>query len=195
MAAARLAYLDLALANFSGIDHDQDAKSFIQLIERKIYFALGGAPANPDALGNYIFPKNSLLSSLFRGPAAGWYESNIEAATPWEHIRTNFITRFSVERNLFRYRMDLENCIRRDGEENRNVLHRIKRTVDKGWPDDRSGVAGPQQAAERAAQARQRRQRYMDYSPSRLRPRYLQQKAHEYLMDCQNATRNNMQIN
>ena len=148
MAATHLGYPDLALDKFSGTDPDQDAESFIQLIERKINFALGDAPANPDALANYNFRKKALFSSLLRGPAAEWYGSTIEAATPWEDIRTNFITRFSDGRNKFRHRLEVEHCIRRDGEEIRNFLHRIKKTVDKGWPDDMNGIARAQHNAE-----------------------------------------------
>ena len=70
MAATHLAYPDLALDKFSGTDPDQDVESFTQLIERKINFALGDAPANPDALANYNFRKKALFSSLLRGPAA-----------------------------------------------------------------------------------------------------------------------------
>ena len=190
MAATQLAYRDLALDNFSGTDPDQDAESFIQLIERKINFALGDAPANPDALANYNFRKKALFSSLLRGVAAEWYGSTIEAATPWEDIRTNFITRFSDGRNKFRHRLEVEHCLRRDGEEIRNFLHRIKKTVDKGWPDDMNGITRAQQNAEQDAQARQRRQRYMEYNLRGLRPRYLQRKAQEYLMEHTNATWN-----
>ena len=43
MANTHLAYSDLAIDKFSGTDPDQDAESFIQLIERKINFALGDA--------------------------------------------------------------------------------------------------------------------------------------------------------
>ena len=179
MAATHLAYPDLALDKFSGTDPDQDAESFIQLIERKINVALGDAPANLDALANYNFRKKALFSSLLRGPAAEWYGSTIDAATPWEDIRTNFNTRFSDGRNKFRHRLEVEHCVRRDGEEIRNFLHRKKKTVDKGWPDDMNGIARAQQKAERDAQARQRRQRYMDYSLRGLRPRYLQRKAQE----------------
>ena len=68
MAATHLAYPDLALDKLSGTDPDQDAESFKQLIERKINFALGDAPANPDALVNYNFRKKALSSSLLRGP-------------------------------------------------------------------------------------------------------------------------------
>ena len=86
--------------------------------------------------------------------------------------------------------MEVEHCIRGDGEEIRNFLHRIKRTVDKGWPDDMEGIAPADYGAERAAQGRQRRQRYIDYSLKGLRPRYLQRKAQEYLMENPNATWN-----
>ena len=86
--------------------------------------------------------------------------------------------------------MELEHCIRGDGEEIRNFLHCIKGTVDKGWPDDMEGIVPADHGAERTAQGRQRRQRYIDYSPKGLRPRYLQRKAQEYLMENPNATWN-----
>ena len=190
MAAFHLAHPDLALDNFFGTDPDQHAESFIQMIERKINFALGDAPANVDALANYNFHKKALFSSLLRGPAAEWYGSTIETATPWEDIRTNFITRFSDGRNKIRHRLEVEHCVRRDGEEIRIFFHRIIKTVDKGWPDDINGIARAQQNAERDAQARQRRQRYVDYSLRGLRPRYLQRKAQEFLMEHPNATWN-----
>ena len=84
--------------------------------------------------------------------------------------------------------MEKEHCIRRGGEEIRNFLHRIRRTVDKGWPDDLNGIEAAHHAAERAAQGRQKRQRYIDRSLKGLRPRYLQRKAQEYLMERPNAT-------
>ena len=84
--------------------------------------------------------------------------------------------------------MEVEHCIRADGEEIRNFLHRIKTTVDKGWPDDMVGIAPGDPNAERIAQARQRRQRYMDCTLKVLRPRYLQRKAQELLMEHPNAT-------
>ena len=190
MANSHFAYPDLAIDKFSGTDPDQDAVPFMQLIERKINFALGDAPADAGELVNYTFRKKALFSSLLRGPAAEWYESNITNATTWDDVRTNFVTRFSGGRNKFRFRMEVEHCIRGDGEEIRNFLHRIKRTVDKGWPDDLNGIEAAQHNAERNAQGRQRRQRYIDYSLKGLRPRYLQRKAQEYLMENPNATWN-----
>ena len=87
--------------------------------------------------------------------------------------------------------MEVEYCIRTDGVEIRNFLHRIKKTVDKGWLDDVAGVVAAEQAAQRTAQARQRRQRYIDYTLKGLRPRYFQRKAQEILMEHPNATWNN----
>ena len=190
MAAAHLAYPDLAVDEFSGTDPDQDAESFIELIERKINFALGDTPADAGELAKYTFWKKALFSSSLRGPAAEWYENNITNATTWENVRTKFITRFSDGRNKFRYRMEVEHGIRGDGEESRNFLHRIKRSVDKGWPDDLNGIAAAHHAPEREAQERQRRQRFIDCSLKGLRPRYLQGKAQEYLMERPNATWN-----
>ena len=129
MANTHLAYPDLAIDKFSGTDPDQDAESFIQLIERKINFALGDAPGDTGELANYTFSKKALFSSLLRGPTAERYENKITNATTWENVRTSFITRFSDGRNKFRYRMEKEHCIRGDGEDIRNFLHRIKRTV------------------------------------------------------------------
>ena len=190
MAAAHLAYPELAVDKISGTDPDQDAESFIQLIERKIIFALGDAPGDAGELANYTFWKKALFSSFLRGPAAEWYENNFTNATTWENVRTNFITRFSGGRNKFRSRVEVEHCIRGGGEEIRNFLHRIKRTVDKGWPDDVNGIEAAHHAAEREAQERKRRQRYFDCSLKGLRPRYLQRKAQEYLMERPNATWN-----
>ena len=61
MANTHLAYPDLAIDKFSGTDPDQDAESFIQLIERKINFALGDAPGDAAQLANYTFRKKALF--------------------------------------------------------------------------------------------------------------------------------------
>ena len=58
-------------------------------------------------------------------------------ATTWADTWEQFITRFFDGRNKFQHRMEVEHCVRGDGEEIRNFLHRIKKIVDKGWPDDK----------------------------------------------------------
>ena len=192
MANTHLAYPDVALDKFSGTDPYQDAEPFVQLIERKINFALGDAPADPDDLISYTFRKKALFSSLLRGPAADLYENNIENATTWADTREKSITRFSEGGNKFRHRMEVEHCVRGDGEEIRNFLHRIKKIVDKGWPNDMECIVEADRAAEHQAQGRQRRQRYIDYTLRGLPPRYLQRKAQEYLMEQPNANWNNI---
>ena len=52
------------------------------------------------------------------------------------------------------------------------------------------GIVEADRAAERQAQVRQRRQRYIYYTLPGLRPRYLQRKAHGYPMEHPNATWN-----
>ena len=79
--------------------------------------------------------------------------------------------------------MEVEHCIRGAGEEVQNFLHRIKRTVNNGWSDDLNGIEAAHHAAEREAQGRQRRQRYIDYSLKGLRPRYVQRKEQDNLME------------
>ena len=85
-------------------------------MERKIDFALGDAPADPDELVSYTFRKKALFSSLLRRPAAEWYENKSENATTWAATREQFITRFSDGRNKFRHRMEVEHCVRGNGK-------------------------------------------------------------------------------
>ena len=106
---------------------------------------------------SYTFRKKALFSSLLRGPAAEWEENNIENATTWADTREQLVIRFSGRWNKFRHRMEVEHCVRDDGEEIRNFLHRIKKIVDKGWLDDMEGIVEANRAAERQAQGRKRR--------------------------------------
>ena len=86
--------------------------------------------------------------------------------------------------------MEVEHCVRGDWEKIRIFPHRTEKTVDERWPVDTEGIIEADRAAERQAQGRQRRQRYIDYTLRGLRPRYLQRKAQEYLMEHSNATWN-----
>ena len=165
MAKAHLAYPDLALEKFFGTDTDQYAEAFIRLIECKNNFSLGTEPEVAELEHViYLFRKKALFSSLPRGPAFEWYGSTLQDTRTWDEVRTLLITRFSDGRNKFRQKMEVEHCIRADGEESRNFLHRIKKTVDKGWPDDMVGIDFADQNAERTEQARQRRRRFIDYT-------------------------------
>ena len=187
MAQNYLAYPDLGRDQFTGIDPDQDPQQFVQLIEKKFRFSHGDVPAQQNAIDDYNFRRKSYFATLLRGPAAESFETSITDQNTWDEIRERFITRFADGRNKFRHRMEAENLIRRDGEEIKNFLHRVKIMVGKGWPDDLAGVQQKNQNAERTAQERQRRQRCIEYSLKGLRPLKLREKAHEYLMDHPNA--------
>ena len=78
--------------------------------------------------------------------------------------------------------MEVEHCVRGNAEKIRNFLQRIKKIVDKGWPNAMECIAEGDRAAELQAQGRQRRQRYVGFTLRGFRPRYLQGKAQEYLM-------------
>ena len=127
----------MALDKFSGTDPDQDAEAFIRLIECKISFVVGTEPeAAAEEHVIYLFRKNALFSSLLRGPAAECYGSTITDPLTLNDVRTLFITKFPDGRNNFRHKMEVGHCIRAHGKEIRKFLHRIKKTVDKGRPDD-----------------------------------------------------------
>ena len=66
MAANQLAYLDLAIDNFSGTDPDQDAESFSQKNKRKINFAHSDEPGD---FGELAFQEESAV--LFLNPRIG----------------------------------------------------------------------------------------------------------------------------
>ena len=122
MANAHLAYPDLALDIFSGTYPDQNAEAFIRLIDCKINFALGTEPeAGELEHVIYLFRKKASFTSLLRGPAAEWYGSTIQGAMTWDEVRTLFTTRFFDGRNKFRHRMEVEHCIRADGEKIRKL--------------------------------------------------------------------------
>ena len=80
--------------------------------------------------------------------------------------KTNIITGFSEERLKYRHRLELEHC----------------------WLDDLNGIPNAQKNAERATQKRQQKQSYIDYNLRVLKPKFLQLKAQEQLMEYPNAT-------
>ena len=187
LAITHLAYPDLDHKKFSGTDPDQDAESFIQHIEWKVNFFPVDAPGDNEELANYTSKKKTFFSSYLQRPAAEWCENIITNITTWDNVRTNSITRFSDGWKEFQYTLEVEFCVRGDWEENRNFLHCIKGTVDKGWPKDMNGIETAQENTERDTQARERRQRNIDYSLKGLRTIYLQRKPKQQLMENPNA--------
>ena len=87
-----VAYPDLPLGKFIGIDSSEDPTAFIRLFEKKFSCSLGSRPAVNEkniqtVSGNQ---KKALFSSILRSPAAEWFDS-FEAALTWEEIKTQYI--------------------------------------------------------------------------------------------------------
>ena len=183
MADNTVSFPDLALDKFSGNDPEQNVRSFLTTVENKINFSMGHEPDNDDERARYLFRKKALFSSLLRGPAAEWYTDNIEDGHDWQHIRTHFLTRFSDNRDKYRYRITAENSVRGNEEIVKNYFHRVKRAVDRGWPDEENA-----DNAARAALNAQRRQKYIEFAVRGLTPNELKNKAHQYLIEHPNAT-------
>ena len=70
-----LAYPDIFLEKFTGLDPSEDVVDFLSLIERKIEFSLGLRPGAGDAQNAYDSRRKALFASVLRGPAAQWFNS------------------------------------------------------------------------------------------------------------------------
>ena len=92
----------------------------------------------------------------------------MKAATLWNKIKLNFITRSLEGRNNFHNRLEVEHC----------------------WPGNMIGIPRTQQNAELAKQNRQQEQKYIDYNLRGVKPNYLQLKTQERLMEYPNTTWN-----
>ena len=119
-----------------------------------------------------------------------WFNDTVTNTTTWAQLKDIFISRFTDGRDQFKHITDAENAARQDGELNKNYSHRIKSSVDRGWPECIDVTVHADEAAqnaERNIQTRQRSQKYIDFSMNRLRPLALKQKAHEYMIEHPNS--------
>ena len=97
-----VAYPDLALKNLTGLDPNEDAKDFLDIVEKKIAFSLG---TGPEDAGNdqdaYDNRQKALFGSFLRNPTAQWYRGSA-ACLPWNDIRDrsemdSLMIRISIE--------------------------------------------------------------------------------------------------
>ena len=109
-----------------------------------------------------------------RGPAAQWFES-LNPALAWNDIRTQFIARFTDEKDKYRKRIEVENLRRQPEELIKIYIHRLTKTIEKGWPDPDFNEAF-------------REGKSMEYFVRGLTPPALKQKAHQFLIENVGAT-------
>ena len=170
MAANVVAYPDIALEKFTGLDPSEDAQEFFSLIQRKIQFSLGTRdPADADLQAAYDTRQKALLGSVLRGPAAQWFET-LAPGLAWNEVRNQFITRFTDAKDKYRKRIEVESVKRQPDELIKSYTHRVTKAVEKGWPDPDFNND-------------QRNAKCMEYFVRGLTPPTLKQKAHQRLIE------------
>ena len=175
MAANVVAYPDIALEKFTGLDPSEDAQEFFSLIQRKIQFSLGTRdPADADLQAAYDARQKALFGSVLRGPAAQWFET-LAPGLAWNEVRNQFIDRFTDAKDKYRKRIEVESIKRQPDELIKSYTHRVTKAVEKGWPDPDFNNY-------------QRNAKCMEYFVRGLTPPALKEKAHQRLIENPAAT-------
>ena len=170
MAANVVAYPEIALEKFTGLDPSEDAQEFFSLIQRKIQFSLGTKdPADADLQAAYDARQKALFGSVLRGPAAQWFET-LAPGLAWNEVRNQFIDRFTDAKDKFRKRVEVESIKRQPDELIKSYTHRVTKAVEKGWTDPDFNND-------------QRNANCMEYFVRGLTPPALKQKAHQRLIE------------
>ena len=93
--AQTVAYPDLTLEKFTGLDPAKNLTDFWNLMENKVSFSLGVRPtADGDLQTAYDSKRKALFRSNLHGPAAEWYDS-LYRNTAWPQLRNAFINHFT----------------------------------------------------------------------------------------------------
>ena len=90
--ANTVAYPDLALEKFIGIDSSEDPTAFIRLLEKKISFSLGSRPATNENNIQSVHDdqRKSLVGAVSRGPTAEWFDS-LQATITWDTSKIHWL--------------------------------------------------------------------------------------------------------
>ena len=182
--ANTVAYPDLALEKFIGIDSSENPTAFIRLLEKKISFPIGSRPTTNENNIQTVYDdrRTALFGSVLRSPAAEWFDS-LEAALTWVEMKTQFIARFTDGKMLYRFRIEAENLKRQHDENIKSYIHRLKTLVYKEWPTPPDADANARIACEN-----QRNGKYKGYFKRGLTPPGNKQKAHQALIEDPNET-------
>ena len=197
MTETPISLTNLSLTTFSGNDPNYSALEFWNSVEQKINFSLGAHPgsSDPGKKKNYENRQRYLFGSLLTDTALEWYKG-VDAAKTLTDIKKEFLDRFTDGRDNFKFRNEVENASRQEGELIKNYFHRIKHAVDRGWPEDiPTSLAGNTAGIdeEKKIQSRQREQKYIDFAIRGLQPPSLKRKAHERRIEQPHETWENLQ--
>ena len=159
-----IAYPDLALEKFTGLDSSEDALTFLNLTERKIGLCLGirhATDATQQAL--YDQRRRDLFGSILRGPEQDWYDG-LAVGKTWDDIKTEFLNRFTDDKDKYLKRIDAEYLKRQADENIKSYIYRVVKVVDLGW----SGSS-----------ENELKQKYIDFFLRGLAPPALKQNAYQ----------------
>ena len=114
---------------FSGYDPNQEAAFFWNSLNIEKLSSLGTKPGAPAANSGYNKRQQSFFSSIVTDTAIKWFEGEVAKTTTWKIPKKNKI--FLDGRDQLRFRLEVENTFRQEGELIKNYLHRIKSGVYK----------------------------------------------------------------
>ena len=124
--ANTVAYPDLALQKFIGIDSSEDPTAFIRLLVKKISFSLGSRPATNENNIQTVYDDRmkALFGSVLRGPAAEWFDS-FDGALTLDEVKTQFFPDWKMQN---RFRIEAEN-LKRQPDENIKKLYKQNENI------------------------------------------------------------------
>ena len=107
--ANTVAYPDLALEKFIGIDSSEDPTAFIRLLEKRISFSLGNRPgANKNNVKTvHDDQRKNLVGAVSRGPTAEWFDS-LQATITWDASKIHWLkdNLYTITYRFFMTHMD-----------------------------------------------------------------------------------------
>ena len=98
---------NISIVSLSGNDSNQDATSFWNSVEKKL-FSLGTSPTAPAAQTSYDKRQKSILNSLLTDTALKWFENEVTDTTDWNILIDDLIKRLRDGRDQFRFRLEVE---------------------------------------------------------------------------------------
>lgn len=188
MANNVISYPEMGSEKFTGIDPAEDARAFFSLVAKKATFSLGNRPANNNNNAQDIYDarQRAFFGSLMRGPAAEWFDGQ-DAAQTWAELEAAFVDRFTNGIDKYKFQIEAENITRQPDEFIKTYIHRIRTTVDKGWPIPAAGQPGHNNGVAR------RQAKYIDNFLRGLTPPSLKQAAYKHMIEHPDTTWDELQ--
>ena len=126
-----VAYPDIALEKFIGLNPSGDAQYFFQF-NTKPCSSLGTRTADPNTQAVNDSQHRTPSGSVSRGPAIQWFES-LAAGLNWKEVRGQIINKFTDAEDKYRKLIHAKNIKRQLHKLLENFIHRLTKSIEKGW--------------------------------------------------------------